>query len=100
MCYNVKNQCLNEKIIQVEDTKGVNIVDARANAVGIAAALEGIDELQVSLGGFDGDNISIETLKLREDVVEVGVAEVRVGLGLVLDTSGGAEVALELKLRP
>jgi len=50
---------------------------------------EGVEELHVGLGGFDRDDISIKTLDGRENVVEVRVAKVRVGLELVSNTGGG-----------
>lgn len=67
----------------------MDVVDTGADGVGVAVVLEGVEQLQVSLGGLDGDDIGVETLDGGEDVVEVGVAEVRVGLGLVLEAGGG-----------
>lgn len=67
----------------------MDVVDTGADLVGVTVLLEGVKQLHVSLGGLDGDDISIETLDGGEDVVEVGVAEVGVGLELVGDTSGG-----------
>jgi len=69
------------------DTRGVNVVYAGADLVRVAIMLESVQELHVALRRLDGDDISIETLDRREDVIEVGVAEVRVGLKLVADTS-------------
>jgi len=69
------------------NTRRVDVVDTGADLVGVAVMLEGVKELHVGLGGFNGDDISIETLDGGEDVVEVGVAEVGVGLELVSDTS-------------
>ena len=71
------------------DTRGVDVVDTRANHVRVAVLLESSEQLHVTLRGFNGDNISIETLDRWEDVVEVGVAEVRVSLRGITDTSGG-----------
>jgi hypothetical protein len=50
---------------------------------------EGIQQLHVSLGSFDRDDISIQALNGCEDIIEIGVAEVGVGLELVSDTSSG-----------
>lgn len=67
----------------------MDVVDTGADLVGVAIVFEGVEELHVRLGGLDRDDISIETLDRGEDVVEVGVAEVRVSLQLVGDTRGG-----------
>jgi hypothetical protein len=56
--------------------------------VRVTEALEGLEELQVSLGGLDGDDIGIQVLDGLEDIVEVRVAEVGVDLDRVLDTRG------------
>ena len=71
------------------DTRRVDVIDTRANFVRVAELLEGVQDLEVRLGGFNGDDIGIERLDGREDVVEVGVAEVRVGLERVGNTSSG-----------
>lgn len=69
------------------NTRRVNVVDTGANLVGVAVVLEGVEKLHVGLGGLDGDDIGVETLDGGEDVVEVGVAEVRMGLELIGDAS-------------
>ena len=53
------------------DTRGVDIIDTRANLVGVSIMFEGVEKLHVSLGSLDGDNVSIKTLDGGEDVVEV-----------------------------
>ena len=70
------------------NTRRVDIVDTRADLVGVAVLPEGRQELEVALGGFDGDDIGIETLDRGEDVVEVGVTEMGVGLGGIGNTGG------------
>jgi hypothetical protein len=67
----------------------MDIIDTRADLVGVAVLLEGVEELHVALRCLDGDYISIKTLDGGEDVVEVRVAEVRVGLELISDAGGG-----------
>lgn len=62
------------------DTRRVDVVNTRTDLVGVAVLLEGVQELHVALRCLDGDDISVEALNGGEDVVEVGVAEVRVGL--------------------
>lgn len=68
------------------NTRGVDIVDTWANDVRVAELLECRKELHVALGGLNRDDIGVETLNGGEDVVEVGVAEMRVGLSRVADT--------------
>jgi hypothetical protein len=48
---------------------------------------ESLDELHVTLGRLDRDDISIETLNGGEDVAEVRVAEVGMSLQLVSNAS-------------
>lgn len=67
----------------------MDIVNARANLVRVSIVLEGVEEFHVALRRFDRDDISIKTLDGWEDIVEVGVTEVRVGLESVGDPSGG-----------
>ena len=71
------------------NTGGVDVVDAGADLVGVTVLLEGVQELEVALRRLDGDDVSVKALDGGEDVVKVGVAEVRVGLGDVFDTGGG-----------
>lgn len=67
----------------------MDVIDTGANLVGISVLFEGVEELHVTLGCLNGDDISIKTLNGGEDVVEVGIAEVRVSLELIGDTGGG-----------
>jgi len=67
----------------------VDVIDTRADLVRVAVLFEGVQELHVALGCFDGDDISVETLDGWEDVIEVGVAEVRVGLESIRDAGSG-----------
>lgn len=96
----------------------MDVVDARSDVVGVAKRLEDAQELEVGLGGFDRDDIGVESDDVVEDVVEVcvlrrverqgeecelalerlhnssgdvaltGVAEVRVDLSVILNTGG------------
>ena len=65
------------------------IVNARTNLVGISVVLEGLEQLHVTLGRLDRDDIGIQTLDGWEDVIKVRIAEVGVGLGGISDTSSG-----------
>ena len=76
-------------LITSGDTRRVDIVNTRANLVGISIVLEGLEQLHVTLGRLDRDDVSIQALDGWEDIIKVGVAEVRVGLGGIGDTSGG-----------
>ena len=67
----------------------VDVIDTGADLVRVAVVLEGVEELHVALRRFDRNDIGIERLDGREDVVEVGVAEMRVGLERVGNTSSG-----------
>ena len=53
------------------NTRRVDIVDTGTDLVGVAVPLEGVEQLHVSLGSFNGDDVSIKTLDRGEDVVEV-----------------------------
>lgn len=71
------------------DTRRVDVVDTRADLVGVAVRLEDIKELEVGLGSLDGDDISVKSLDRGEDVSKVRVTEVGVDLDVVLNTRGG-----------
>ena len=71
------------------NTGRVNVINTRADLVGVSITFEGVEEFHVTLGGLDGNDISIKMLDEREDVIKVKVAEVRLSLKLVGDTSGG-----------
>jgi len=67
----------------------VDIIDTRTNLVRVSVSLEGVEQLHVTLGSLDRDDVSIQGLDGWEDVVKVRVAEMRVGLGLVAYTGSG-----------
>ena len=67
----------------------MDVVDTGPDLVRVAVVLEGVEELEVALRRLNGDDVGIKRLNGGEDVVEVGVAEVRVGLERIGDTSGG-----------
>jgi hypothetical protein len=67
----------------------MDVVDAGTNLIRVAIRLEGVKQLHIALGSFDGDDVSIKALDGGENVVEVGVTEVRVGLERVGDAGGG-----------
>ena len=65
----------------------MDVIYTRANLIRIAKLLECRKQLHVALGRLNGDDVSIETLDGWEDVIEVGVAEMRVSLRRILNTS-------------
>jgi len=67
----------------------VDVIDTRANLVGITKLLESREEFHVTFRGLDGNDIGIETLDGGEDVIEVGIAEVRVRLEFIGNSSCG-----------
>lgn len=70
-------------------TGRVNIIDTRANLVAVTVLLESTEQFHVTLGSLNRNNVCVQSLDRREDVVEVGVTEVRVGLSVILNTSSG-----------
>jgi len=65
----------------------MNIVDITANLVGIAVMFEHIEQFHITFRGFHRNDISTKALDGGEDIIEVRVAEMRVGLELVRDPS-------------
>jgi hypothetical protein len=66
----------------------MDVINTRADLVGVSVMPEGVEEFHVALGGLNRDDISIKALDGREDVVEIRVAEVRVGLKSIGDACG------------
>ena len=71
------------------NTRGVDIVHTRTDVTGVVLGLEDLQELGIGLAVLDGENISVKSLNGVEEVLELGVAEVRVDLSGIGDTSGG-----------
>ncbi|KAF3806612.1 putative 5-methyltetrahydropteroyltriglutamate--homocysteine methyltransferase, partial [Colletotrichum gloeosporioides] len=71
------------------NTRRVDVVDTRADVAGVGLLLEDTEELGVRLAVLDGQDIGIEGSDGVEEVLELGVAKVRVDLSGVLDTGGG-----------
>lgn len=68
---------------------GVNVVHTGADLVRVSVVSESLEQLQVRLGSFNGDDVGVQSLDGREDVGKVRVTEVRVHLGRVLDAGSG-----------
>jgi hypothetical protein len=94
------------------NTRAVDVVDTRADVAGVSLVNEDLEELGVRLGVLDGEDIGIQggdgwrqsqSLWLTrgnnqhtvEEVLELGVAEVRVDLSRVLNTGGGQLEAVD-----
>jgi hypothetical protein len=77
------------------DTRGVDIVDTRADVARVGGVDEDLEQLGVRLAVFDGQDIGIQSRNGVEEVLELRVTEVRVDLGGVLDTSGGQAEGLD-----
>jgi hypothetical protein len=88
--------CLNAilDLLFAWNTRRMDVVYAGTDLVGIPVLLEGLQELHITLRSFNGDDISIETLNGRENIVEIGVTEVGVSLSCISDSRGGQAEAV------
>jgi len=77
------------------DTRRVDIVDTWTNVAGVSLIDEDLEELSVRLAVLDGENISVKGGNGVEEILELGVAEVRVDLGGVLDAGDGQTERLD-----
>lgn len=73
------------------NTGRMDIINTRTNLIGVAVVFESVEQFHVTLGGLDGDDVSIQTLDGGENIIEVRVTEMRVGLKLISD-AGGCEL--------
>ena len=71
------------------DTRRVDVVNTGANVARVGLVDEDLEELSVRLAVLNGQDISIEGSDGVEEVLELGVAEVRVDLSAIGDTSSG-----------
>ena len=60
------------------DARGVNVPHARTDLVGVLEFDEGAQQLHVRTRGFDGYDVSVKSGDRRHDVVELGIAHMRV----------------------
>lgn len=77
------------------NTGRVDIVDTRTNVAGVGLLDEDTKELGVRLAVLDGENISVEGGNGVEEVLELGVTEVRVDLSRVLNADGRQAESLD-----
>jgi len=77
------------------DTGRVDIIDTRTDMAGISLIDEDLEELGIGLAVLDGEHISVESGDGVEEVLELGVAEVGMDLGRVLDTGNGETERLD-----
>lgn len=66
----------------------MDVVDTRTNVSWVRLILEDSQQLSIRLRVLNGENVGVQGSDSVEKVLELGVAEVRVDLGVVLDTSG------------
>ncbi len=64
----------------------MDVVDTWADVAWVSLIDEDLQELGIRLGVLDGENIGVKSGDRVEEVLELGVAEVRVDLGRVLNT--------------
>ncbi|KUI73961.1 hypothetical protein VM1G_11931 [Cytospora mali] len=77
------------------DTRGVDVVDTRSDVTRVSRVDEDLEQLSIRLAVLDGQDIGIQSRNGVEEVLELGVAEVRVDLGSVLNASGGQAESLD-----
>ena len=82
-------------LILAWDTWRVDVVDTWTDVTWVSLVDEDLEELGVGLGVLDGEDISVKSGDGVEEVLELGVAEVRVDLSRVLDTGGGELEAVD-----
>lgn len=64
----------------------MDVVDTWANVTWVSLVNEDLQELSIRLGVLNGENVGIKSSDGMEEVLELGVAEVGVDLGGVLNT--------------
>jgi hypothetical protein len=62
------------------NTGRMDVVNTGTDLVGVSVLLEGVQELHVTLGRLDRNDIGVKALDGREDVIKVGVAEMGMSL--------------------
>lgn len=67
----------------------MDVVDTGTDLVGVTILLERMQQFHVTLGELDGNDISVKALDRWEDIIKVRVAEVRVSLSNIRNTSSG-----------
>lgn len=77
------------------DTGRVDVVDTGADVAGVSLVNEDLQELGIGLGVLDGEDIGVKGGDGVEEVLELGVTEVRVDLGGVLNAGGGQAERLD-----
>lgn len=68
------------------NTWGVDVVDTRTDLIGVTVLLEGLQQFHVALRELDRNDIGVKTFNRRENIAEVGVAEVGMSLSVITDT--------------
>lgn len=77
------------------NTWGVDVIDTWADVAWVSLIDEDLQELSIRLRVLDGENIGVKSGDGVEEVLELGVTEVRVDLGRVLNTGGRQAESLD-----
>ncbi|KAM3072695.1 hypothetical protein ACMFMF_011920 [Clarireedia jacksonii] len=77
------------------DTRRVDVVDTRADVTWVSLINEDLEELSIRLAVLNGENISVKSSNGVEEVLELGVTEMRVDLGRILNTGDGETERLD-----
>lgn len=80
------------------NTRRVDVIDTRSDVARVSRVNEDAQQLGIRLAVLDRQNIGIKGSNGVEEVLELRVAEVRVDLSGVLDTSGGQAESLHSPL--
>jgi hypothetical protein len=77
-----------DDLIHRGNSRGVDVVHTRTDAVRIPKVLESVEQLHLRPRGFDGDNVGVKTRNVLQNLVELRVAHVGVQLRDVGDAIG------------
>lgn len=64
----------------------MDVVDTRTDLVGVTVLPESLQQLHIALRELDRNDIGVKTFNGQENIAEVGVAEVGMGLSVITDT--------------
>ena len=73
----------------------MDVVDTWADVAWVGFVNEDLEQFRITLTVLDGQNVGVQRRDGMEEILELGVAEVRVDLGRVRDTSGGEAESLD-----
>lgn len=73
----------------------MDIIKTWSDSVGVSILFKGTEKLEVRLGVFNGNAVSVKSLDGFKDVVKVRVAHVGVDLSFIWNINGGQEEGLD-----